>query len=355
MRESGAYLREHGGLDASLRGRFGWVEADVLDFSVNVNPYGPSPRLRDAVLRTPLERYPDPSALEARKRLGAHHGFEPDRLVVGHGAADLFFQLASAIVDASTRALFFEPTFSEFAAAVEARGGTIVRHRTTAGEGFAPSRAAIEEAIARLDPTIVYLCNPNNPTGSLVPTETIGAIAGRFPRVRFVIDEAFLALSDRPEEARVPLPESVVRVRSLTKEHAIPGLRIGFLVAPVELARRVERLRASWSTSAFAQTAAIVSVEEGEFVEQSRRKLVDDREHARRRLAGLGLEVLPSAAPYLLVRVGAGTALRDRLLARHRILVRDATSFGLPEYVRIAARPPADTARLVEAMRKESA
>jgi histidinol-phosphate/aromatic aminotransferase/cobyric acid decarboxylase-like protein len=167
-----------------------------------------------------------------------------------------------------------------------------------------------------------------------------------------ILDESFLSLSDRSDEAALPLPENVVRLRSITKEHAIPGVRAGYLLAPAPLARAVEATRPAWSTSSLAQAAALAALGAGRFVAESRARLRRDREETAAALRALGLAPLPSVAPYLVFHAGDATGLRRRLLGR-RILVRDCASFGLAGYVRVAARPAAERARLADALSKE--
>jgi histidinol-phosphate/aromatic aminotransferase/cobyric acid decarboxylase-like protein len=142
----------------------------------------------------------------------------------------------------------------------------------------------------------------------------------------------------------------VVCVRSLTKDLAIPGVRVGYLIAAPALVARIERARPAWTTSAAAQAAAIAASTAGAFVAASRARLLADRARLAAELAALGLCPAPSTTGFLAVRVGDARGVRARLLADHRILVRDCASFGLPDHIRLAARPAADQARVVDAL-----
>jgi histidinol-phosphate/aromatic aminotransferase/cobyric acid decarboxylase-like protein len=139
----------------------------------------------------------------------------------------------------------------------------------------------------------------------------------------------------------------------LTKEHAIPGARVGYLLAAPERVRQLDAHRPAWPVSAHAQAAAIAVCGTAPFVRESRRRLLEDRARLASQLRELGLEAVPSTASYLLVGVGCASELRARLLARHAILVRDCSSFGLPGHVRLGARPEADRDRLGAALRQE--
>jgi histidinol-phosphate/aromatic aminotransferase/cobyric acid decarboxylase-like protein len=290
--------------------------------------------------------------------LARRTGSRPDQVVLGNGAAELLWTLAAAILSPGDAALVVEPAFSEFAAAARQRGARVSEWRATWECGFAVRLDAVAEAIERSRARAVYLCSPGNPAGVHTPLAGIAALARRFPDVVFVLDQAFLGLSEHHGELDAVPPENVVRVRSLTKDHGIPGIRVGYLLATVELAARVERARPPWTTSTAAQAAAIAACGAEDFVAASRERLLALRARLGDRLAGLGLPVAPSCTVYCLVRtgmarVGDSAALKERLFTRHGILTRDCTSFGLPGWLRLAARPEPEQERLIEALRRE--
>jgi histidinol-phosphate/aromatic aminotransferase/cobyric acid decarboxylase-like protein len=200
---------------------------------------------------------------------------------------------------------------------------------------------------------VVYLCLPNTPTGVVLPAVDVAAWAEAHPQTVVILDQSFLSLCDRFEDACVSMPPNVVRVRSLTKDHAIPGVRVGYIIATPKIVARVEEQRPAWSTSSIAQAAALVACRERRFLEESRPKLLADRTRMTSRLRGLGLCPLESSTPFFLVRVAEATELRMRLLARHGILVRDCASFGLPGFIRLAARPEPDCERLMAALKDD--
>jgi histidinol-phosphate/aromatic aminotransferase/cobyric acid decarboxylase-like protein len=345
----------HGGLHDQELARLGLGPAEVVDFSVNVNPYGPCDAVVRAVGAASLSRYPDPTGHAARVALAGALGCAPDELALGHGAVELLWALARLLVPPGETCAVVGPTFSELPRAVCAGGGRVVEWRASAGDDFAVHLDAVDALCARARPRALYLCSPGNPSGRAVPDAEIAALAARHPRVTLILDQAFRSLSDL--DPREPAyPPNVVRVRSLTKDHALAGLRVGYLVAQAALVARLEALRPPWTSSALAQ-AAIVATTTAEaiaFVARSRRRVLADRDHLVARLAAdLGLRAHPSQAPYVLVPAPGATALRRRLLARRRVLVRDASSFGLPDHVRLAARPADDVARLVAALDAE--
>jgi len=345
--------RVHGGpRDDEIRS-LGIDRAPLLDFSVNTNPYGPCPAVVKAIRAAAVDRYPDPTGRAVREAMAPLVGAAPDEIALGNGAAELLWTLARACLSPGETALIVEPTFSEFRAAASAARAQVVEWRASEAERFAIDLDAASRMIRAHDVRVAYLCLPNTPTGVAVSAASVAGWAEVHARVVVILDQSFLSLCERFADADVHMPPNVVRVRSLTKDHAIPGVRAGYLLAAPEIAARVEEERPAWSTSAMAQAAALAACRERAFVEESRRKLLADRARLVSRLRGLGLSPLESAAPFFLVRAAQAADLRGRLLARHHILVRDCASFGLPDFIRLAARPDPDGDRLVAALEEE--
>lgn len=348
-----ATARVHGGLQDAELSALGLEPDDVLDFSASTNPYGPAPAMLRALSEAAIGRYPDPSGRRARRALAALAGVPSEQLVLGNGAADLLWSLARCLLGAGRSLLSVEPTFCEFTLAARACGADVIEWRCREADGFAIDLDAVERLARAAGPSVVYLCSPNTPTGSAIPARAIADFARRLPGVRLVLDQSFSSLSELHHDLDVAFPAHVVCVRSLTKDHGIPGVRVGYAIASAELCERLEASRPAWTTSAFAQAAALASCECQAFVSESRERLLEDRRALARDLQSLGLAVFPSVTTFLLARAPAVAELRRTLLERHRILVRDCTSFGLPGFVRLAAKPPLARQRLIEALRSE--
>jgi histidinol-phosphate/aromatic aminotransferase/cobyric acid decarboxylase-like protein len=343
----------HGGLVASELESLQIDPSDVLDLSVNVNPYGPCPQVRDAIAGADLQRYPDPTATPARRALAEWLGVSASRVVVGNGAVDLLWTLARACLGRDDSVLTVEPTFSEMRAAAMRVGARVESFRTDPARDFALDLALLDAQIARLRPRLAYVCSPSNPVGRAAPLAALAALAERHPETLFVVDVSFLSLSAHHADASVltsRAAERVIWLRSLTKDHALAGLRIGCAIAPPHVARRIEEERPPWSVNALAQAAAIAitSGAAADFVATSRARLLADRERLEELLRRFPVRVHPSDTIFSLVDLGearAATMVRATLLRDHRVLVRDCTSFGLPHHLRIAARPPAEQDR----------
>jgi histidinol-phosphate/aromatic aminotransferase/cobyric acid decarboxylase-like protein len=237
-------------------------------------------------------------------------------------------------------------------------GAEVVELRARPERDFDVDLVALDDAVSALAPRIVYACSPQNPAGVTTPLALLEAIASRHPGSLFVVDLSFLALSTRHAELAEPRDARVVWLRSLTKDHALAGLRVGAAIAPPATVEALDAERPPWSVNALAQAAVVAAAtdEAARFVDESRARLLADRRALDDALRAEGHHVHPSDTIYSLVSLGRrvpATEMRERLLRRHRILVRDATSFGLPHHVRVAARGAADRERFVRALHQE--
>ncbi len=345
--------RIHGGPQDDEIRSLGIDPAQILDFSVNTNPYGPCPAVMESIRAATIDRYPDPTGRSVREAMAPLLGLSPDEIALGNGAAELLWTLVRVLLHPGTPALVVEPTFCEFRAAASAVGAPVFEYRAREADQFQIDLNTVARMIRTHAVRVVYLCLPNTPTGVVLPAVDVAAWAEAHPQIVVILDQSFLLLCERFEDTNVHMPPNVVRVRSLTKDHAIPGVRVGYLLATPEIVARVEEQRPAWSTSSMSQAAALVACREHRFVEQSRQKLLADRTWMTSRLRGLGLCPLESTTPFFLVRVAEATELRMRLFAHHHILVRDCASFGIPDFIRLAARPEPDCERLVAALKAE--
>jgi histidinol-phosphate/aromatic aminotransferase/cobyric acid decarboxylase-like protein len=345
--------RVHGGPDRDELAGLGLDAAALLDFSVNVNPYGAAPAVLAAVRSARLDVYPDDGATLARQSLAAAWGVPAEAIAVGNGAAELLWTSVGLLCPPGETLLVVEPTFCEPALAAAAKGARVVPVRAAAADDFAIDPAAVISAARQARAAAVYLCNPQNPTGRVLPSRTVADLATALAPAALLLDEAFLAVSTHFADARVVLPANVVRVRSFTKEHALPGLRLGALLAPPAFVRLLHAARPAWTVSAPAQAAitaiAADDVHQG-FVAGIRERWLADTRALSAELTAIGLMPLPTDTVYLLCPVGDGARVRRRLLREHQVLVRDAASFGLPALVRLGGRPAADRQRLISAL-----
>jgi threonine-phosphate decarboxylase len=325
---------------------------ELLDFSQNINPLG-APRAALEAARKALDeesgRYPDLAYTRLREALAAYLGVPAERIVPTNGGAEALF-LAARAAGKGGRALVLEPTFSEYAAAARASGMEPVRRVARRREkGFVWDPTAIEDLEGI---SVVFLCNPNNPTGDALGYGEVLEVAARAKEAGavLIVDEAFADFVPGISVAAM-VDEGLWVARSFTKFFAIPGLRLGCLVC--DDVRRIQALQPSWPVNAVAAAAGIAAAAERGFAEASVIEVARRREELSQALDTLaGLQPFPGAANFLLVRGPDGLPER---LSRLGVLVRGCGPFeGLgPEYFRVAVRSEDENSRLVAAIREE--
>ena len=347
----------HGGDLTAARTRYGFGYAELLDYSANINPLGPPP----AVLRELqqnlglISHYPDPKCRELRTALAAYLSVSLDSLILGNGSSELIYHLVRVM--GCRRAMTLAPTFSEYGLAVLAAGGEVREVPLIPGNGFALPVERVLEGLNKCD--VVFLCNPNNPTGRLETRNDLTKIinAARASGTLVVIDEAFIDfIPDRDDYTMVHQagqPGGPVVLYSLTKFFGIPGLRLGAVVAPPDLAVRLESSRDPWSVNTLAQVAGLAALDEKAYMEETRTLVERERRFLEEELAQLpGVTVFPGTANYLLLDI-RGTGLDAGILTEKMgqigILVRDCSSFsGLGDgFIRVAVRLRYENRRLL--------
>ena len=343
----------HGGLDTAELRSLGLRAEQVLDFSSNVNPLGPSRRIRRAVAGAALSAYPDRHSLVLREALSRRLGVDKEWLLVGNGSTELIHLLARAILQPGDKCLIFEPTFGEYRAASSIAGGKAVSIRADAAEGFQWPIGAAARMIEQIRPRLVFLCNPNNPTGIYLSqrlVQTVQEAAGNHGLL--LLDDAYASLADGLWDT-VPLLRNgnLAILRSVTKDHALAGIRLGYLISHPRIVSAMGGLQPPWSVNTVAQAAGLASVEDDVHLENAKTAIAESKEYLISELGTLGIPVIGSAANFLLAEVGDAPFVRTALL-RGGIAVRDCTSFGLPEYIRIGIRRLDECTLLIKALRK---
>lgn len=322
-----------------------------FDFSVNTNPAGLPPQVREA-LASEMDRfvrYPDPDCGELRRALALHHGCAAECILCGNGAADLIFRLCAYLKP--RKALVPAPTFSEYERSVRLFGGTMEEFPLSREDGFTlPDR--FPDQIGP-DVDLVFLCTPNNPTGVLTSPDLIRRTAERCRQIGalLLVDECFLPFTVGPSV--LPLLEeypNLLILRAFTKLYAMAGLRLGYLLGDPGLLERIAPFGPHWAVSVPAQTAGLAALAaEPEWTETTRTLIRAERDFLTEGLSRLGVTVFPSAANFLLLE--SGLPLYP-LLRERGILVRNCSNFtGLDErHIRVAVRSPEENQALLRAI-----
>lgn len=353
-------VQTHGGNIYEVARRYGLRPEAIIDFSSNVNPLGPSPRVLRA-LRSHFRwigRYPDLHALGLRRDLAHFHGLPEETIVVGNGSTALIYRLPSALAPAN--AVVLHPTFSEYERALGLGGcrvDRVMRHET---EGFSAPWLRLHEELRR-GYAAVILCNPNNPTGDVIAKAELYEFVEAAARVGtlVIVDEAFM---DFHEEAS--LKQEVLRcsnlivLRSMTKCFALAGLRLGYVVASPPLVKRLQEAEEPWAVSTLAQIAGRESLRDRNYLRRTLALIATERQYLLGQLVNIpGLQAFPSVANFLLIKITSPDWDAPRVqqaLIQQEMLIRDCSSFpGLGRaYMRIAVRGQHDNHRLVAALRQ---
>jgi len=341
----------HGGPDYAELCRLGLSPGDVLDFSASTNAYGPPPGVVEAMAMADVTRYPDRHAIALREAIAEREGVSCAEVLVGNGAAQLIWLVAMAYLRPGDVAFVVGPTFGEYRVAAQLMGAHVVEWRADESSDFVPDLSALEVALKESGPRLVWLCNPNNPTGVYLGAEAVARLHAAALGALWVIDEAYRPfVADAWPSVHLIAKGGVVLLRSLTKDHALPGVRLGYALAAPSVIEALARVQPPWSVSAMAQAAGLVALQDRRHVAHTIGILRAEAAALRDALRAQGWRVVPSATHFCLVEVGDARIVRDRLLREHRIQVRDCTSFGLPRFVRVAARRPEENERLLSAM-----
>lgn len=343
----------HGGFDtAELRAK-NLTRDQVLDFSSNINPLGPSPQVRQAAAEADISAYPDRECLVLREALAGRLGVGVDQLLIGNGSTELIHLLARAHLQPGARCLVFAPTFGEYEAAAALAGAEIGLVKASAAQGFAWSMDAAVETIEATRPAVAFLCNPNNPTGVYLDRDSAERLSTAVgPDGLLVLDTSYVPLADAGWDA-LPLLDcgNVTVLRSMTKDHALAGVRLGYMAASTAVVEATRHLQPSWSVNAVAQAVGLAALADEVHVAAAREVIAQAKAVLQAQLAAFGMPAVSSAANFMLVQVDNATEVR-RALLRRRVLVRDCTSFGLPDHIRIAMRRPEECHQLIAALRE---
>ncbi len=333
----------HGGPDEAELCELGVPPDELLDFSVNTNPAPIPDELRRVIASADVSTYPDSDCRRLREAAAEAYGVRPEQVLAGNGSAELIWLIALAFVEAGDSVLLPQPTFGEYERAALIHAATILR---------VPACPSLDidvfESILERAPRVAFVCNPNNPTGRQMAPALLTEVARRHPETLLVVDEAYADfVAGRPTTISSAMPENLVVLRSLTKFSALAGLRLGVAFGQPEAICWLGKVKPPWNVNAAAQAAGEYALRHPELLPDLD-WLAEAREEMLQGLRGLGLKPLPTDCNFFLLPLAGGARVR-RLLLEQRCLVRDCTSFGLPDHVRIAVRSGEDNRRLLAA------
>jgi histidinol-phosphate aminotransferase len=335
-----------------LAREFGLRAEAIVKLASNENPLGMPASARAAIEAqlADLARYPDSNGFELKAALSRRLGVPADWITLGNGSNDILEAAAAVMLAPGRSCVYAQHSFAVYPLATQARGARAI---VVPARDYGHDLDAMLAAIAP-DTRLVFVANPNNPTGTFIGAEAMAAfLAAVPPRVVVVLDEAYNEYL--PPESRHPSVEWVRRFpnllvsRSFSKAYGLAGLRIGYGIAQPELTDLLNRVRQPFNCNSLAQAAAVAALADEAFVERS----VDLNRRGMSQLTAafdtLGLRYLPSAGNFVLVHVGDGARVYMGLL-RRGVIVRPVSNYGLPEWLRVTVGLPEENARFVEAL-----
>ncbi len=352
----------HGGDIYSAKEQLGRLgnPPEILDFSANINPLGLPAGVRQAI-RDSVESfdiYPDPLCRELVAGLSNHEGVPPEWILCGNGAADLIYRTVYAVKP--KKAMVLAPTFAEYEEALNAVSCRVVRFELHESDGFQAGKG-LPEALEE-DMDMLFLCNPNNPTGQLMTREFLLKIIRRCKALGILLfmDECFNEFLDEPQEYSVKeflkAFDNLIILKAFTKIYAMAGIRLGHcMTANPGLLRKIREAGQPWSVSAPAQLAGIRAMEEKNYLMKTKQLIRREREYLIPNLKEAGITVIASGANYIFVKDSCSIEkpLHEMLFERG-ILIRNCDNYhGLgPGYYRICIKKHEQNKKLIEALRE---
>jgi histidinol-phosphate aminotransferase len=342
----------------ALRRRFGSALAEL---GSNENPLGPSPQALTAIQAAlpDVFRYPDPQGAALKAALARHMQVDAAQITLGNGSHELLMLIAQCFADTSTSIVFSEFGFAVFPIATAASGAQAIRvpalPRNHARMPRGHDLAAMADAI-RADTRIVYIANPNNPTGSWFDDAELDGFVARVPATTLVvIDEAYHEyVTDIGLTSAVrylPRHPNVIVTRTFSKAYALAGLRIGYAASAPDVALVLERLRESFNVNGLALAAAEAALADREYVTRACAWNLAEREWLGESLRARGLNVLPSQTNFVLIDFAIDAAPIERGLFDRGVIVRPMGGYGLPECLRISVGTRSENERLLDVLR----
>jgi histidinol-phosphate aminotransferase len=343
---------------AEVAREFGLDEANIVKLASNENPFGVPESAKTAMAQAAAElgRYPDANAFELKAALSTRYDVPADWITLGNGSNDILEIAAHAFVQKGESVVYSQYSFAVYALATQGVGGrAIVVAAREYGHDLDAMAAAIEA-----DTRLVYIANPNNPTGTFIPAPEIEAFLGKVPaNVVVVLDEAYneyLAPENQFESAQwVRKYPNLVVSRTFSKAYGLAGLRVGFAIAQPAVTDLMNRIRQPFNVNSLAQAAAIAALNDKPFLDKGAQNNAEGYRQLTAAFDELGLEYVPSFGNFVLVKVGqdegAGARVNVALL-KQGVIVRPVGAYGLPQWLRISIGLPAENATFIAALKK---
>lgn len=312
---------------------------DVTKLASNENPLGPSPKALAAVIAAAREGniYPDANAYRLKSAIAAKYGFEANQVIIGDGSDELVSLIGQTFTNAGDEAVMPWPSFQTYPMPVDLMGGVSVKVPLRDG-----CVDIVEMANRVTDRTkLFFICNPNNPSGTMLDRATVERIVRSLPdHVIVVMDEAYAEYVESPDypDSYALLREgrNVIVLRTFSKAYGLAGLRVGYGIAPADIIDMMNRPRLAFNCNALAQAGAIAALSDADHIAASRRVNHEGKEYLYREFHRLGLDYIPTEANFIFVNVGLDSREVFGRLQKRGLIVRPGDLFGYPGWQRVS-------------------
>ncbi|MGO8766411.1 MAG: histidinol-phosphate transaminase [Limisphaerales bacterium] len=331
----------------------GLPPGSIIKVASNENPFGPSP-LAVAAMQKALagvNLYPDGNAFYLKQKLAAKLGAEPANLILGNGSNEIIEFVTHALLGPGDNVVLSQYCFAIYPIVAKMAGAAVT---VVPAKNYAHDLPAMLRAVSP-HTRIIFVANPNNPTGTLAPREEIIRFVNDVPdNVLLVMDEAYLEFLNDPVDfvplVRLGTRQNLILMRTFSKIYGLAGLRIGYGVAGAEFISALEKIRQPFNVNLLAQTAALAALDDQEHVRKTRANNFAGLELFGRTLREMKLEFVPSHANFILVRVGDGQRVFEAMQAQG-VITRPMSGYQLPEWIRISIGTPSENERCLKVLR----
>jgi histidinol-phosphate aminotransferase len=326
--------------------------SDIVKLASNENALGPSPKAAAAMTAAieSAQLYPDGAGIHLREAIAERLGFGRENIILGNGSNEIIEFVGHAFLNRGDEIITTEYAFIAYKLIAQLFDARTIETSTT---NFQPDLEAMLSAITPKT-KIIFIANPNNPTGSLIGSEKIDNFLARVPEdVITVLDEAYFEFLDNPPDTlrHVRDGRNVVVLRTFSKIHGLASLRVGYGIARPELIEILQKTRQPFNVNGVAQIGALAAIGDDEHLRKSKRVVDSGRAYLEKELRAMKLEINPSAGNFVFVNVGDGPAVFKKLLAM-KIIVRPLLGYNLPEWLRITVGTTEQNEKCIAALKK---
>jgi histidinol-phosphate aminotransferase len=331
----------------------GMPAANIIKLASNENPLGPSPAALQAMqhVLANINLYPDGNAFYLKHKLADKLGVQPANLILGNGSNEIIEFVGHALMQPGVDVVVSQYCFAIYPLTAKLFGANVI---TVPAKNHGHDLAAMLKAITP-QTRVIFVANPNNPTGTVVPKRELMEFAGKVPaHVLLVIDEAYIEFLDDPadfiSEIRRGQRPNLLLMRTFSKIFGLAGLRLGYGIANPDLITALEKVRQPFNINSIAQAGALAALDDAEHMRRTRENNTNGLKVYVETFQKLGLEFVPSAGNFILVRVGEGQRVFEEL-QKLGVIVRPMGGYLLPEWIRISVGTPEENERCIAALK----